>query len=107
MSTEALGIKVDTSGIEAATKACERLREAAERAAAAVDSLQGKSHGGIHVTMVGDAVTIEIMPSPAPPEVKAFVTLRGEPYSREDVRNLVEAISALTRDGGATPAAGQ
>jgi hypothetical protein len=64
-ATASLAIKIDTSAIEAATQDCERLREAAERAQAAIDSLQNRSHGGISIHMIGEAVTIEIMP-PAP-----------------------------------------
>jgi hypothetical protein len=101
MSAEALAIKVDRSAIDAATKACDRLREAADRAAEAIDSLQGKSHGGIHVTMVGEAVTIEIMPVASALVGEAVVTLTGGHYSREDVRKLIEAINEMIRDGSA------
>lgn len=55
-----IALKVD--GIERARIAMEALTDAAEKAKRAIADLQGHSHGGITIKMLGEAVLIEIKP---------------------------------------------
>lgn len=60
-----IGIKVDA---EDAVAALDRVTAAAERANAALHDLAGKPHGGISITIVGEAAKIDIA-APTSPEV--------------------------------------
>lgn len=56
MDSVELGIKVDATGVDAASKAFDRLAESIERATAALKELEGVSHGGIVIKAVGEVV---------------------------------------------------
>ncbi len=55
-------IALKVEGIEQARIAMEALTDAAEKAKRAIADLQGHSHGGITIKMLGEAVLIEIKP---------------------------------------------
>lgn len=58
---EKIGIEVDVSQVESATKALTAFSEAAERAEKAIAALNGHSHAGVTFQMVGDAARLEIV----------------------------------------------
>ena len=57
-----LGLKIDFADADNAAAALDRLADAAERAEAAIRSLQGAAHDGITIQIVGDIVSCEIRP---------------------------------------------
>lgn len=58
-----LTMKISTDGAEAAEAVLGRIAGAAERARAAIDSLNGAAHGGIKIQIVGDLAQVEIAPA--------------------------------------------
>lgn len=58
-----LTMKISTDGAEAAEAVLVRIADAAERAKAAIDSLNGAAHGGIKIQIVGDLAQVEIAPA--------------------------------------------
>lgn len=62
---ENLGIEVTCSGAEEATEKLEQLADAADRACAALTSLNNQAHGGIVIQIVGDLCKVDIKPSSA------------------------------------------
>lgn len=63
-NTVELGIKVDSSAVEAATAAFDRLTASIERASEALKSLNGADHGGIEIHAVGEIVECIVKPAP-------------------------------------------
>ena len=55
-----LALKIDFAAADDAAAALDRLAEAAERAEAAIRSLEGATHGGITIQIVGDRANCEI-----------------------------------------------
>lgn len=55
-----LGLKIDFADADNAAAALDRLAEAAERAEAAIRSLQGAAHDGITIQVVGNIAKCDI-----------------------------------------------
>ena len=55
-----LSLKIDFADADNAAAALDRLAEAAERAEAAIRSLEGAAHGGITIQIVGKLANCEI-----------------------------------------------
>jgi hypothetical protein len=49
--------------LDGEVEALERIKKAADEALKSLEALQGASHGGIHVEMVGDVCRIDIKPA--------------------------------------------
>lgn len=58
-----LSVKISTEGGSAAEAVLNRIADAAERAKAAIESLNGAAHGGIKIQIVGDLAQVEIAPA--------------------------------------------
>lgn len=58
-----LTLKIGADGAEAAEAVLGRIADAAERAKAAIYSLNGAAHGGIKIQIVGDLAQVEIAPA--------------------------------------------
>ena len=58
-----LHISVNSSEVETATAALDRLSDAAERARKALEDLSETPHGGIKINVIGEIAAIEIAPT--------------------------------------------
>lgn len=54
---------IDPHGVEDAAQAAERFAAALKQAAATLDEIRGKAHGGIDIRIVGEIASITIHPA--------------------------------------------
>lgn len=69
-----LTVKIGTEGADVAEAVLGRIADAAERAKAAIDSLNGAAHGGISIKIVGNLATVDIEPPSGDGAVDVFAS---------------------------------